>query len=201
MTLLKFAFNEKLTFLTFPINKQLIFYQVQLCSKYNFFLNIILFQIQLQLCSKFNFVSSFFQQRLLATLCCLLLAANVCLSQKEISIGELLEEAKIDANDLLKEVDTSKEKASQIPKEEKKETVEGDEPVSTPRPRLFKPKQGRPAFQKILQQKLQDQQKSESLLVNNNPEQSEGQVAPPRKRFRPTSAPAPASRFSSSLSY
>jgi hypothetical protein len=110
-----------------------------------------------------------------------------------------LEEAKIDANDLLKEVDTSKEKASQIPKEEKKETADADEPVLTPRPRLFKPKQGRPAFQKILQQKLQDQQKSESLLVNNNnnPEQSEGQVAPPRKRFRPTSAPAPASRFSS----
>jgi hypothetical protein len=121
----------------------------------------------------------------------------VCLSQKEISIGELLEEAKIDANDLLKEVDTSKEKASQIPKEEKKETADADEPVSTPRPRLFKPKQGRPAFQKILQQKLQDQQKSESLLVNNNPEQSEGQVAPPRKRFRPTLAPVPASRFHS----
>jgi hypothetical protein len=180
--LLKFAFNEKLTF--FYISNQ---QTTDFCIKYNFVLHIILFQVQ--------FCFFFFQQRLLATLCCLLLASNVCLSQKEISIGDLLEEAKIDANDLLKEVDTSKEKASQIPKEEKKETADADEPVSTPRPRLFKPKQGRPAFQKILQQKLQDQQKSESLLVNNNPEQSEGQVAPPRKRFRPTSAPAPVSRF------
>ena len=104
-----------------------------------------------------------------------------------------MEEAKIDANELLKEVDTSKE----IPKEEKKDSESADGAVSTPRPRLFKPKQSRPAFQKILQQKLQDQQKAESQLVNGNgnSDQSEGEVAPPRKRFRPTSAPAASSRY------
>jgi hypothetical protein len=89
--------------------------------------------------------SSFFQ-RFFGTLCCLLLVAVACSAQQEISIGELLEEAKIDADSLIKEVNSAAEKESE------KEAVKEAEPetASTPRPRLFRPKQNRPAFQKNL---------------------------------------------------
>jgi hypothetical protein len=59
-------------------------------------------------------------------------------------------------------------------------------PASTQRPRLFKPKQQRPPLLKNLKN-LQDQQRSESQLVNGKPEK---EATPPRKRFRPTAAPA-----------
>jgi hypothetical protein len=59
-------------------------------------------------------------------------------------------------------------------------------PAPTQRPRLFKPKQQRPPLLKNLKD-LQDQQRSESQLVNGKPEK---EATPPRKRFRPTAAPA-----------
>ena len=114
------------------------------------------------------------------------MTAQVCLSQQEISIGELLEEAKIDPDNLLKEVGIEKEPAVESPAPAAKEP----EPETAPaqRPRLFRPKQQRPSLQKSLKS-LQDQQRSESQLVNGKPEELEKEAAPPRKRFRPTAAP------------
>ena len=101
-------------------------------------------------------------QRLLATLCCLLLAVNVCHSQQEISIGDLLEEAKIDVdNELLKNVEKELPAKEAGAAGQPAKDAEGE---STPRPRLFRPKQNRPSFKNILQQRAQDQQKSGSLF-------------------------------------
>jgi hypothetical protein len=148
----------------------------------------------------FNFT---FLQRFLATVCCLLLAVNLCSSQQEISITELLEEAKIiDTNkdNLLKEAAAEVKKDSTGPP--KKETGLKKEPeaaeeseASTQRPRLFRPKGNRPSFKNVLQAKIQDQQRSESQLVSNPAEQP---PSPPRQRFRPTSAPVATSPASAS---
>ena len=141
-----------------------------------------------------------FLQKHFATFCCLLLllllTASVSEAQlqekeKEPSIGELLEEAKIDADTLVKEVNVA------VEKEEEKAEAPVKEPDSTPKPRLFKPRLNRPSFQKNLKN-LQDQQKAESQLVKGPADQSE--VVPPRKRFRPTAASATTASTPSSSS-
>ena len=116
------------------------------------------------------------------------MTAQVCLSQQEVSIGELLEEAKIDPDNLLKEVNAAveKEAGTESPTLAVKEP-EADT-ASTPRPRLFRPKQQRPSLQKSLKS-LQDQQRSESQLVSGKPDQEDKEAAPPKKRFRPATAP------------
>jgi len=156
------------------------------------------FNAHSKLNSKFIFL-----QRFLATVCCLLLAINLVSSQQEISITELLEEAKIDTNkdNLLKEAGTPevKKDSAAPPKKEtglKKESEPAEESeASSQRPRLFRPKGNRPSFKNILQAKIQDQQRSESQLVSNNnndaaAEQPQQPPSPPRQRFRPTSTPA-----------